>query len=441
MIISFLFLSLSAFAITPEELRESVLKSFPLIEEAILKREAADAEVLSAKGDFDHKLKFKSRNRIEDVYDNKYFETTLERNTGVQGISLIAGHRQGIGNFPLYDGKYETSSLGEIYAGISVPLLRDRATDASRANIAIARIERDQSSEELKLKQFMYIHKALSLYYKWIAESRILKINRELLELALDRESMLQKKFSRGDVERLKLTDNERSIAKREAEVQKSEVKLRSIEAQLILFTDDVKSISSLKDEDLRTLSDPKLGTLPEPETLPQVRILNLEREKGKLLEKLYDQGTLPGLGVDLIGARELSGNVPYDPDRLQVGVRFDFPIENRKARGKSVAQIYKVKALDKRIEYTLKELHANYNNALTVVGINLRRFTTTSDEAEKTMTMARAEQTRFRMGGSQLFTVLLRELDVADAEIRKWTSWYDFHQAVLDAKLFRGSI
>ena len=123
------------------------------------------------------------------------------------------------------------------------------------------------------------------------------------------------------------------------------------------------------------------------------------------------------------------------------MGLRFDFPLENRKPRGKSVAQVYKVKALDKRIEYTLKELEANYNNAVTVVGINLKRFTITSDEAEKSMTMARAEQTRFRMGGSELFTVLLRELDVADAEIRKWTTWYDFHQAVLDAKLFQGTI
>lgn len=441
MIIAFFFLSFQVLAITPEELRESVLKTFPLIEEANLKREAADAEVMSAKGEFDHKLKFKSRNKIEDKYDNQFFETSLERNTGFQGISLLAGHRQGTGSFALYDGKPATSSLGEIYAGISVPLFRDRSTDAARTNLAVARLERDQSREEVKVKQFMYIHKALSLYYKWIAEDRILKINRELLELAMERESMLQNKFSRGDVEKIKLTDNERTIAKRQAEVQKSEVKLRTIEAQLILFTGDVKSISSLKDEDLKTLTDPHLGSLPDPATLPQVRILNLEREKGKLLEKLYDQGTLPGLGLDVLGARELAGNSPNDPDRLQVGVRFDFPLENRKARGKSVAQVYKVKALDKRIEFTLRELSANYENAVTVLQINLKRFATTSDEAEKSMTMARAEQTRFRLGGSELFTVLLRELDVADAEIRKWTSWYDFHQAVLDAKLFRGSI
>lgn len=441
MILFFVLMSLSAIAITPEELRESVIKNFPLIEEAVLKREAADADVLSAKGEFDHKLKFKSRNRIEDKFDNQFFETSIERNTGIQGISLIGGHRQGVGAFPLYDGKFKTSALGEIYAGISVPLLRDRATDEGRTNLAVQRIERDQSREDVRVKQFMYVHKALSLYYKWIAEDRVLKINRELLELALQRESMLQIRFKRGDVEKVKLTDNERTIAKREAEVQKSEVKLRSIEAQLILFTGDVTRISSLEDKDLRTLSDPQLGSLPNPVTLPQVKILTLEQKKGKLLRDLNEQSRLPGLGVDLLGSRELSGNYPYDPNTLQVGVRFDFPLENRKARGKTVSQEYKLQALERRLAYTLGELKANYDNAVTVTGINLRRFTTTSSEADMSRTMAEAERVRFRMGGSELFTVILRELDVADAEIRKWSSWYDFHQSVLDAKLFNGTI
>lgn len=433
--------TLSVFAVTPAELRESVLKNFPLIEEATLKLDAADAEVLSSKGNFDHKLKFKSRNRIEDTYDNQYFETSLERNTGIQGISLIAGHRQGVGTFPFYDGKYKTSAMGEIYAGISVPLLRDRATDSARTNLAVQRIERDQSREELRVKQYFYIHKALSLYYKWIAEERILRINRELLELAIQRESMLEKKFLRGDVEKIKVTDNQRTIAKREADVQKSEVKLRSIEAQLVLFTGDVTKIADLKDEDLKILTAPRMGHLPDPETLPQIRILTLEQEKGKLLEKLFDQSKLPGLGVDVLGSRELSGNYPYDPDTLQVGVRLDYPLENRKARGKTVAQEYKLRALERRLEYTLRELTANYDNAVTVVGINLKRFETTSTEVEKSRQMAEAERTRFRLGGSELFTVILRELDLADAEIRKWTSWYEFHQATLDAKLFQGSI
>lgn len=436
-----LFFSLSASAVTPAELRSHVIRNFPLIEEARLKREAADEEVRAARGDFDHKLKFKSQNRIEDKYENQYFETMIERNTGVQGITLIAGHRQGSGTFPAYDGKYDTSALGEIYAGLSLPLLRDRATDPSRTNLVLARLDREISREEIRMKEFMYVHKALSLYYKWIAEKRILEINRELLSLARDRGTMLEKKFHRGDIERVKLTDNERTLAKREAEVQKSEVKLRAIEAGLLLFLPETDSIAEISGVEIPGLKNPELGPFAHPENLPQIRILSLEKKKNKALEDLYDQSRLPGLSVNVLGARELSPNNPYDPDRAQLGLAFDLPLENRKARGKTVAQSYKIRGLEKRIEYTVREFERNYDAARSTIELSLRRFQTTTLEAEKTRKMAEAEQMRFRMGGSELFTVLLRELDVADVEIRKWTAWYDFHQAVLDAKLLNGSL
>lgn len=430
-----------SWALSPEELRESVLKNFPLIEEAQFKQKASNEEVRASKGEFDHKLKIKAYNRFEDVYDNQYYETLVERNTGVQGISLLAGHRQGTGSFPVYDGKYLTSPLGQIFAGITLPILRNRSTDEARTNLSLARLNRDQAQEEVRIKQFIYVHKALSLYYKWISEDRILNINTELLTLANQREDMLQRKFKLGDIEKVKLTDNERTIAKREAEIQKSEAKLRTIEAELLLFTGDLNKITSLKNSSLKPLSDPRLGPLPDPNTLPQIKILELEKQKGDLLAKLYDQERLPGLGLDVLGVRELESGTPHDRERLQVGVRFDFPLENRKAEGKSVAQVYKLKALDKRILYTSRELQINFSNALNLIGINLKRFNATSQEAERSRIMAKAEQTRFRMGSSELFTVLLREFDVSDAEIRKWMSWYDFNQAVLDAKLFQGTI
>ncbi len=428
-------------ALTPDELRQTVIQNFPLIEEARFKKDAAEAGEMSAEGAFDHKLKFKSRNRIEDKYDNQYFETTIERDTGIRGVSLLAGHRQGSGLFPQYDGKYDTSAAGEIFAGISVPILRDSATDEGRTNLSIARLEKEQASEEVRLKQNMYVHKALSLYFKWISESRILRINNEVLELALKREGMLIKKFQRGDIEKVKLTDNERSMEKRRAEIQKSEIKLKRIEAELNLYTDNLSSLRTVSEKEPNTINSPAFPPVLMTDNLPPLRILAIEKEKGKIVEKLFDQRKLPGLAVDVLGARELSGNVPYDPDRLQVGVRFDFPLENRKARGKTVEQSYKLRALEKRILYVERELKLNYENTLSIIEISKQRFTTTSLEAEKTRIMVRAEEERFRMGGSDLFVMNLRELDVTDAEIRKWTSWYEFHQAVLDAKLYQGSI
>ncbi len=443
MLFFFLLLSpLTLRALTPVELREAVIRNFPLLEEARMKQQASEAAVTSAEGNFDHKLKFKSRNRIEDKYENQYFETTVERDTGLRGIDLIAGHRQGSGLFAPYDGKYDTSAAGEIFAGLSVPLLRDSSTDQGRTNLALKQLTREQSKEELFLKQNIYVHKALSLYYKWIAEDRILRINREILELAKKREDMLQVKFRRGDVEKVKLTDNERSIDKRQAEILKSEAKLRGIEAVLRLYVDDLSSVSDLTEDVLSRIEAPNFTDAFVVDETPQIKILTIEKKKNSLQRALAEQSRLPGLGIDVLGARELSGrNVPYDPDRLQVGVRFDFPLENRKAEGKTVEQEFKLRALEKRLLYTERELRSNYEATLKIIQLTHERFLTTTSEAKRTRIMAQAESTRFRMGGSDLFIMNLRELDVTDAEIRRWTSWYDFHQAVLDAKLYRNQI
>jgi len=174
-----------------------------------------------------------------------------------------------------------------------------------------------------------------------------------------------------------------------------------------------------------------------ERSELPQLKILNYENEKAKLLEQLYRQERLPGLGVDVIGARELSGNQPFDPDNLQVALKFDFPLENRKAEGKTVSQEYKRLAVQKQIEYLDRELKQNYNYLLKALELSQNRWTTTSTEVVRSETMAKAELTRWKEGSSDLFTVNLREQDVADVKIRKWSALYDYQQQLLDLKLY----
>lgn len=54
---------------------------------------------------------------------------------------------------------------------------------------------------------------------------------------------------------------------------------------------------------------------------------------------------------------------------------------------------------------------------------------------------MAEAEKSRWMQGASDLFIVNLREQDVADVDIRRWSALYDYHQYLLDAKLFSASL
>lgn len=432
----------AAVALTEKQVINSVLRHYPLIQEAELKAESAYGEQTAAEGAFDNKLVFKSRNRIEDRYHNQYFETTLERQTAVGGTSLVAGHRQGRGNFPSYDGKYKTSGAGELFAGLSIPILRNFGTDEFRTNLRLRQIEQKQAGEQLRLKKLISVHKALSVYYKWVLESQKLKINRSIFELAKLRHSMIEKKFRAGDIERMKVTDNLRAIDKRNGEVVKNEIDLNRLRTELSLYVRDAEgNPQSLTEETTAEviLQTPETSLAPEvlSATNPQLEILKLEKEKLSAELGFFEQSKKPGLNFELMGARELSPNAAYDPESLQLGVKFDLPLENRKAEGKSVSFMYKVKALEKQKILLEQELAQQISFFISASSRSRERWDITTREFENTKKMAEAEKSKWSQGASDLFIVNLREQDVSDVDIRRWTALYDYHQYLLDAKLF----
>jgi outer membrane protein TolC len=441
MITLFIFLisSFPAWSLSEIEVRDSVLKHLPLIEEAALKYEAARGEEMSAEGAFDHKISFKSRNRIEDKYANQYFESTIERVTPWKGLGLMAGHRQGLGTFPAYDGKNQTSGAGEMFAGITMPLLRNFTIDENRAELGSRRIDTKIASEQLILKKNIYLHKALSLYYKYLLENKKIKIRKSILELAESRQGMLEKRFLAGDLEKIKLVDNQRSIDKRRDEYLKTELDLNKIKAELGLYVRDTQG-SPVTQFTEQELSPPDRLVVMEKQNLdqvPQLKILNYELEKLKIQEDLNHQLKLPGLALEVLGARELSGNRPYDQDSLQLGVKFDLPLENRKAEGKSVASLYKYKAFERQKIFTFQELTRYYDLTILAIEIGHRRWEITNREFENSLTMASAEKKRWLQGATDLFIVNLREQDTAESDVKRWTTLYEYFQSTLDAKLY----
>lgn len=443
MIIGILFSLTSAFAVTENDVANAVLKNFPLIEQAQLKLDASRGNVTAAQGAFDHKVTFKTRNRIEDRYENHYFEGVIERQTGLGGLSLFAGHRQGTGRFAAYEGKYDTSSAGEVFAGITLPVLRNFQTDEMRTGLLMAKLDKNISYLELDLKKNIYLHKALSLFYKWVVANQKVKIREEVLKIAEERQSMLEKKFNAGDIDRLKLTDNKRSIDKRKSELLEAKIELNDYQTNLSLYYRDSSGNPIMISEVLFPEA-----TLPRytpvifsRDALPQLSIIEQELQKQEAERKLYKQSQLPGLNVEFLGARETSGNVPYDPERLQLGVKFDLPIENRKAEGKTSASEYKFQALQKERDFMFQELSRLFRFSEDAVQVSKSRWEITNSEYEKTIELAKAERTRWTQGASDLYIVNLREQDTAEADIKRWSAWFEYHQYHLDARLFSGTL
>lgn len=441
----FLIFSSSAWGLTEQDVIKSVLTHFPLIDEANLKADSAEGEETAAKGEFDHKLKFKTQIWRQRPYNNEYYETFLERQTPWGGAKLVAGHRQGAGAFNYYDLKKDTSNAGQIFAGITLPLLRDFQTDAYRTNLLISQLRRERAEQEVRLKKLIYVHKGLSAYYKWVLGLKKLEVYRQLAKLAQERQQMLDKKFRAGDSDQLKVTDNARQINKRQGEVLKAEIELRKLEADLALFVRDSEGnpiqVSSVENAEGILLNRKTPGLASGMKTNPQVTILNFEQQLNQAEYDLSNQAKLPGLNVDVTGAQELSNRPGYGEHILQVGVNFDFPLENRKARGKSVAYHYKKKAVEKELLYAQQEIEQQYRFSISASETSLRRWQTSKIEYENSKKVAEGERKKWALGASDLFVVNMREQDLADVDLRQWMSLYDYHQYNLDASLFSASL
>jgi outer membrane protein, heavy metal efflux system len=432
--------SLWAQSLSEERVRESILKNFPLIEEAVAKVEATRNEIIAAQGDFDTKLKFKARQRIEDRYGNQYIDSSIEKMLPVGGLTMFAGHRQGAGNFAPYEGKYDTSAAGEVFAGLVVPLFRNRTVDQVRLNNAFAKIDNEIAGRELLVKKNLYVHKGLSVFQKWKLTYLKLQTIQGLLKIAEERHEMIERMHRAGNVERLKITDNLRSINKRKDELLKAEMEFKAISATLSLYlrTPEGQPIdpSQFRPEQLGYNARPALPQL-QLHALPQLSIVDKMIERNRRLNDFYDNQRLPALNVEALTAREMSRNYPFDPQRIAVGLTFEYPLENRKAEGGSVATAYKRLALEKQKSWLSSEFMANFERTGMMVKLASERTKLTSQELEFSKTLAEAERRRWRQGDSDLFIVALREQDAADVEVRLWTAHYEYEQANLDAQLF----
>jgi len=440
-IIISIVLSLRAETLTEAQLLKSVEENFSLIQAEVLSFEATKNDVVAADGNFDHKLKFKTRKNIEDVYQNDYFETSLARKTPYGGMDLVVGHRQGNGRFATYDNFYKTSGMGELFAGLTLPVLRNFKIDQERLDLKLSQLNQELAQEELNLKKLIYKHKALNLFYKWILETKKVEIRSQILKLAEERQEMIAKKVSAGDTEKIKINDNMRTIDKRRDELLKSQVDLQKIKTELALFLRDADGQAFNLDKFNNKITDLVTHSVDELKFNPsELTQLNLLKKQLKLLNEqksFFKNQRLPLLNLDLLATRELSGNNPYDPQALKVGLNFELPIENRKAQGKSVSFEYKILSLQKKLDYYTNEINQLFNFSVSASRANLERFNVIKREFENSKLMAEAEKKKWLSGESDMFIFNLREQDQAEVEIKKWTALIESKAYLLDAKLF----
>jgi len=438
--------------LTQEELLEAVHSKYPLVAAGRQDVLAAEGELLSSRGVFDLQLRGRAGWDWESYYPSRTVDLVLEQPTSIWGISLLGGYRRGVGSFPVYDGKLQTLDGGELRGGLSVPLLRDGATDSRRVRIERSEIGVEIARAALHQQFIESVRSARQRYWEWLAAGAKLRVSRQLLEIAERRDLQLQEQLKRGDASQFEVNDNFRGVLQRRTQLQSAERLLQRAELEISLFLRDPSGKPLIPERSRlperfpslpqnRISSDAQVQELINEALLgrPDLRRIQGQREQNDREIRLARNQFLPRVDLSMSVMRDVgAGPVELSKTEAEAAVLLEFPILFRGARGR----IQSAGATEERIvsQATLAadRIAMEIRDSRSALELARTRVQLAEQEHEMALGLEKGERARFSHGDSNLIFVQLREQTTGDAATRHIDAQMDYWnaEAALDAAL-----
>src|SRR5690606_41489407 len=114
------------------------------------------------------------------------------------GPSGQVGWRIGQGEFPAYDGYYETIDVGRARVQIAAPLLGGLGLGAERARLLLAERKVDEAAQAVDVERLALRRRAAEAWWRWVGAGERLVVARRLEEVATARQAALQRRVERG---------------------------------------------------------------------------------------------------------------------------------------------------------------------------------------------------------------------------------------------------
>lgn len=433
------------------EVVRAALRGHPLLRAADEDVNAARASRLSARGAFDPRLRVRANGTPMGGYRYGSVETELRARTLAAGMVAFGGWRLGGGNIPVYDGKLATLNGGEVRAGIEMPLLRDAAIDAPRAERRKADVALDVATLERDSKGLALALDAATAYWDWVAAVGRLEVRRRQLDLAQDRDRGMAKQIAAGGIAPVEGVDNKRVIANREALVAGAERDAKVAALALSLFLREGDRPSEPADAAAPRIRgraaldadvDEEAEIRAALDRRPDARILAAQQRIAEIDVRLRRNGRLPSMSALGYAAKDIGdGPAVLRPVEIGVGVLFEIPIGLRTARGdyaeaRAVARRIAAERsfLAERIAVEIKSAHAEMIAAK-------RTADAVVEQAALAETVAEAERDRLALGDSNVLLVNLREEAAADAAAAVVDALSDFGRATARFRVSTGRL
>ena len=407
-----------------------VKKYHPLVKSANLGINAAQANLMMARGGFDPK--------IEIDYDKKQFKdkeyySLLNSSFKIPtwyGIEVKAGFDNNEGMYLNPENTLPNKGLTSI--GINVPLGQGLLINQRMSDLKKAKIQLKLSQAERKLNAISVLYDASLAYFNWKRNYSEVKLYESYLKNSELRFNGIRILIENGDKPSIDSVEAKIIVRNRLLSLEDSKLKLAKSKLELANFLwlendlpmelqDDINPEENIENTIQETLKTNELFTdQPSIENHPKINALKNKLELLDVERKLKSNSLLPkiDIGYHYLSEPDYWNNTKFNNYKL--GLNFYFPLFLRKERGN--LQITKFKIQDSQFALNLEkvQLSNKINAQQTELKSLEKQRKLIADLVNDNIVMLASEERLFSFGESSIFLINTRENNLVGAQLSK---------------------
>jgi len=403
-----------------------VKKFHPLVKQADLKLNEAQANIMQARGAFDPKIEVDfSKKQFKDSEYYSILNSSFKIPTWY-GIELKAGFDNSEGIYVNPENTLPNSGLTSF--GISVPVGQGLFINQRMADLRKAKITQNLNIAERNLQATEVIYEASISYVNWKRSFDEVKLYETYLENALTRYNGVSKLIEEGDKPAIDSVEAGIAVKTRRLNLEDAKLKLTKAKLELsnylwlennipLELNDNLFPEATLSKTIKEVLQINELGTI-DLDNHPKIQALDAKIAMLKVDRKLKANALLPKLDLSYNYLSEPSYIDNYRFEDYKIGVNFLFPIFLRKERGSLKLTDLKIQDSEFGLQFERKNLE-NKIKAQQQEIVSLQKQQDYNNKLVKDFsTLLNAEDRLFEMGESSLFVINSRENSLISSQI-----------------------
>lgn len=417
-----------------------VKKYHPLVKQADLKINEAQANLMQARGAFDPKIDIDFNEK--QFKDNNYY-SILNSSFKIPtwyGIELKAGFDNAEGIYVNPENTLPNSGLTSF--GISIPVGQGLFINQRMADIRKAKIAQNLNSAERNLQAIEVLYEASISYTNWKRSFDEVKLYENYLENAKIRYNGVSQLITQGDKPAIDSIEAGIIVTTRQLNLEDAKLKLTKAKLDLsnylwlennipLELKDELQPEKILGSTIKETLQINELDNF-DIENHPKIKALDAKIGILKVEKQLKANALLPKLDVSYNYLSEPSAIDNYRMQDYKIGLNFSIPIFLRKER--AGLKLAKLKIQDS--EFSLQFERKNLENKLKsqqqeIISLQIQQEYNTKLVRDFS-TLLSAEDRLFNMGESSLFLINSRENTLVSSQLNAIVLENRFFQAIL---------